>query len=230
MTRETRSEQLQRRRSRERKDSVTGIVTKVFQHDGTEKEPSNHEVNVQYSNRAEEVKRIPVLSDRNGSVSVPQVGDAVEVDFFKGLTQRPYVASVIHTDKNRAPLARSGHFRRRFGPDDSPALYLEAEPSDHSAGTPDVVRIAKKPDGVSDPTTTVEVDDSGSKTAVTVETDGDITLKADGNIVIDNGGTPKPSLTKDAVLEYEDTQPDGSTAIKETKTVSNNETTSTKID
>lgn len=233
-TRETQSQYLRRKNKSESWQNVTGFVTKVFEHDGTEDQISNHEVNVQLAGRAEEMKRIPVHTDHNGSIYVPQKNDMVEIGFLKSKTQRPYVANVVYTDENRAPLARSGHFRRRFGPDGGPYLFIEAEPSDHSAGDPDVVRMGKKPDGLSDPTTSVEINDSGATTQVSIETDGDITLKADGDIVIDNNDTPKSVLTEDAVFEYEqrvDTSDgSGGTQTQTTTTVSNSETTSTQID
>jgi len=174
-TRETQSRYLRRWQS------VTGFVTKVFEHDGTEDQISNHEVNVQLAGRAEEMKRIPVHTDHNGSIYVPQKNDMVEIGFLKSKTQRPYVANVIYTDKNRAPLARSGHFRREFGPDSGEKLYIEAEKDDHSAGDPNLVRIAKKSDGLSDPSTEIVLDDSGSETQVRVHTDGNIEVQETDN-------------------------------------------------
>lgn len=231
-SRKTQSKYLRRKNNEESWQNVIGFVTKVHEHDGTEDTISNHEVNVQLASRDEEVKRVPIHTKHNGSVYVPQKGDAVELGFLKSKTQRPYVANVVYTDENRAPLARSGHFRRQFGDEEAggPFLFFEAETADHSAGDPEVLRMGKKPDGLSDPTTSVEIDDSGSTTQINIETDGDINLTADGNIVIDNGDTPKSVLTEDAVFEYEDELSDGSTDTKTTTKVSNGETTSTQID
>jgi hypothetical protein len=69
---------------------------------------------------------------------------------------------------------------------------------------------------------------------ITLKTDGDIRLEAGGDIVIEEGGTAKPVLTEDATFEYEDTgdTSDGtaSAQTKTTTTVSNGESTNTKID
>jgi len=69
---------------------------------------------------------------------------------------------------------------------------------------------------------------------INLESDGDITVSAGGDIIVDNNGTPKSVLTEDAVFEYEqriDTSGGGGgTQTKTTTTVSNGETTSTEID
>lgn len=162
MTRETQSRYLKRKNDNESWQNVTGFVTKVHEHTGEEDQISNHEVNVQTSNQAEEFKKVPVHTDHNGSIYVPQVNDMVELGFLQSKTQRPFVSNVVYTNEQRAPLARSGHFRRRFdGPEDSD-LFLEAEKRDHSAGDPDTVRLAVKEDGLSDPVARIEVDLSGS--------------------------------------------------------------------
>lgn len=214
------------------RDPAVGVVTKVYEHDSIE-DVSNHEVNVRLVTNEEEKRGIPVHTSRHGSTYVPQEGDFVEVGFLGGKTQKAYVAGFAHSYESRAPLGRAGHWRHRFG-DSSPYLFVEAEKSDHSAGSPDVVRLAKKSDGLSDPSTKVEIDDSGSSTQVNIETDGDINISADGNVYIDEGGTPKKVLTEDAVFEYEDTgdTSDGtaSAVTKTTSKVSNGEVTQTEIE
>lgn len=180
-TRETQSRYMRRKNKQESWQQVIGFVTKVHEHDGTEDVISNHEVNVQLATQAEELKRVPVHTDHNGSITVPQKGDAVEIGFLKSKTQRPFVSNIVYTDEERAPLARSGHFRREFGSDSGDKLYIEAETADHSAGDPEVVRIAKKSDGLSDPSTEITLDDSGANPEITINTDS-------GSIVI-NGGT-----------------------------------------
>lgn len=180
MPRGTQSEYLTRKNRLESWNNVIGFITKVHEHDGKENRLSNHEVNVQLTHREEEFRNVPVHTDHNGSIYVPQKGDAVEVGFLKSQTQKPFVANVVYTDENRAPLARAGHFRREFGADAGDKLYIEAEPSDHSSGDPDLVRIAKKSDGLSDPSTEIVLDDSGSDPEVRINTDS-------GSIVINDG-------------------------------------------
>lgn len=185
-----------------------GRVTSVFVNDGTG-ETSNYEVNVALVNNEQEFRRIPVHATRTGHISVPQVGDVVEVGFLNSGTQAPYVSGFIYTNTTRPPLGKEGHWRHRFG-SDSPYLFIEAEKSDHTAGDPDVVRIGKKEDGLSDPTTTVEVDDSGSTTEVTIDCEGDVTINADGVVKLgDSSGTYEPVARKGDSVEVSD--PDSGT-------------------
>lgn len=189
---------------RHARDATVGSVVRVFEHTN-ESDNSNHEVSVLLRDGGKEPRRVPVLSKRIGEAVVPQIGDTVFIEFLDGTSNAPVVTQVAHNDANRAPLARAGHWRQEFGPERAESLYLEAETSDHSAGEPDIVRIAKKPDGLSDPSAAVEMDDSGPETTVRIKgncsleinVDGDVTLSAGGNIVLDEGGTAKKVATED---------------------------------
>jgi len=156
--------------------SEVGIVTNVTTHTDTD-DRSNHEANVKLLTEDEELRRIPIHTSRTGSVSVPQPGDVVAVQFL-GNGTGPYVAGFTHNVDERAPLARRGHVRHKFG-ESAPFLFIEAEPADGSAGSPDTVRVATKQDGLSDPDTEVTVNASGSTTDVQIDVDGDVTINAD---------------------------------------------------
>jgi len=145
--------------------SSVGFITKVFEHNDPE-DKSNHEVNVQLTNRDEEYRRIPVHTNKSGGVYVPKKNDFVEVGFIGGKTNKPYVAGFAHDIENRAPLGRSGHWRQKFEQENDNDLYIEAERSDHDSGSPNVVRFAVKEDGLSDPVARIELDSSGSDTTV----------------------------------------------------------------
>jgi len=156
---------------------MLGIVSKVHEHDGTEERLSNHEVNVQLRSRDESFKNVPIHTTYNGSVYIPQEDDVVELGFLKSDTQRPFVANVVYTDTKRAPLGRAGHRRTEYQSDSGPNMYLEAEPQDHSAGEPDVLRFAVKEDGLSNPVARIELDNSGESAQIRLtrgpdETDG----------------------------------------------------------
>lgn len=162
MPRKSKANMDKRSQARNRWDSVLGIVSKVHAHDGTEERFSNHEVNVEMRNRDESFKLVPIHTDYNGSIYVPQKGDVVELGFIKSGSQSPFVANVIYTENNRAPLGRAGHDRTEYTNKSGDNLYLEAEPVDHSAGDPGVVRFAVKGDGLSDPIARIELDNSGN--------------------------------------------------------------------
>lgn len=180
------------RASRQRRSALVGTVTTVYTRTNSA-DAGNVEVDVQSRTLSNQLRRVPLgVSDQVATATVPQVGDGVVVVFLTGESRNPVVVSVIPNASGQAPLARAGHWRHEWG-----SLYLEAEPADHSAGEPDVVRMGVKPDGVSDPTTEVAVDDSGSTTQISIDTDGDITVSADGDIVIDQGGTAAPVAVQD---------------------------------
>jgi hypothetical protein len=61
----------------------------------------------------------------------------------------------------------------------------------------DWARTAVKSSDDGEPSTKVEVNDSGGKTKVNIETDGDINISAGGDVVIDEGGTAKRVATED---------------------------------
>lgn len=201
--------------------AVIGEVTKVFEHT-KESDFSNHEANVRIQHSEEEFRKIPIVASYSQQARVPQTGDFVIVDFIDGQSQNPVITGFLHTRSDRAPIARSGHWRHQFGSDGK--LFVEAEPSDHSAGDADIVRIAKKLDGLSDPSTAIELDDSGSNsiarlwngnlsaevddttaslslesggtTVATVEIDdaGNITIEADSDLVL---SAPNGNVTVD---------------------------------
>lgn len=169
------------------KNPVIGKVTRVFDKESDDIEEGNIEVNVQTRRGDGELRRVPVLlSDRIGHVSVPQKGDFVLVEFLRGDGVSPLVTATVYTDKTRSPLAREGHWRHEFGdPDEDEFVYLEAEPADGSAGDAELVRFGVKENGLSEPTTEVAVDTSGETTSVRIETDGDVSVSADGEVSLE---------------------------------------------
>lgn len=221
-----------------------GTVTKVFTRRETDDSGpdafSNHEANVQLHTGAEEPRRIPVHQDFPGTAGVPKKGDFVRIAYLQGRTESGVIVGYAYNvDENRPPVAEPGHWRRKFDTGGDEHIYVEAERTDHGEIDPgnddyDVYRIAKKEDGLSDPTTQIALDNSGSSPHVRIETDGDITISAGGDVLIDEGGTATPVLTENAVFEYEDTGDTGdgsaSPTTKTTSTVSNGEVTETEIE
>lgn len=187
MARKTYTEYIENRGSGSSIDNVVGFVTKVYEHDGTENSISNHEVNVQRRTQDQEFRRIPVLTDHEGSIYVPQKGDAVKVGFLASKTPRPVVEDVIYTDEVRAPLGRSGHWRRRLDDEDGDSLWLEAEPKDHSAGDPETLRMAVKKEGLDDPAARIEIDLSGTEPVIRLTRGEDEQGNTDMGLELDFG-------------------------------------------
>lgn len=229
------------------RNATLGHVVKVYEHTDPN-DNSNHEASVIIRDGEKEPRRIPILSNHTGEAIVPQQGDFVLIEFLEGKTDTPVITDVIQNDENRAPLARAGHWRHEFGPDRDQSLYIEAEPADHSDGNPEIIRIARKPDGLSDPSTSIELDDSGSTPVVRVQgecdvelditgdsnltiggnvdltVDGTVNLTGKGDVVIDQGGTAKRVATEDHTHNFTDA--DGNTGT----TGGPDDTTSSKVE
>lgn len=220
---------------------VTSVWTRTTTDDSGSDAPSNHEASVRLQTQDDQPRRFPIHQDFPGTAGVPKKGDFVRVAYVQSYTESPVIVGYAYTDDddNRPPIAQPGHWRRRFETGGSEDIFVEAERIDHAEIDPgtndyDVFRIAKKSDGLSDPSTQVAIDDSGSNPHVKIETDGDITISAGGDVVIDEGGTTKSVLTEDAIFEYEqriDTgNGSGGTTTETTTTVSNGEITETEIE
>ena len=177
---------------------IVGIVTEVYTHTEPD-DDSNVEVDVQLRDGSKSMSRVSVLPTRTGHIDVPMVGDQVKVDYLAGPNKIPVVTERSYTPTTRAPFARAGHWRHEFDRDAEESLYLEAEPADHSAGEPEVLRMGIKPDGLSDASTAVEIDRSTTPPTVRVQSDtanvdvettnGDISLEATNGEITINAST-----------------------------------------
>lgn len=201
------TDHIQSKQSNREKALFIGKVTKVWEKTDNKTETANIEINVADVSGKHELRRVPFVNDDHaGHVRVPQVGESVVVDYVKGEGRVPVAVGLTSDDRDgyRSPNANEGHWRHEWKdrPDDSgDNLYLEAEPADHSGGAPELVRMAIKPDGLSDPTTEVTVDNSGSEPKISLSTDGTVTVDCD---TIELGsGSLASVLNENAVIEYE---------------------------
>jgi len=189
--------------------SKIAVVDEVIEH--TEKDDtSNHEVSVIYLDEPNaESRTIPLIQPRNNSAHLPVEGDFVLVEHLDSRENFPVATGGVHTFSEKAPLAKAGMSRHKYG-----NLYMEAyAPSDGSGGLlGQWVRLSKKSsdDQTSDDADavieiddrepngaitrmkgengSVTIDDTGSKTEISIDTDGDVNINADGNIVLAGGG------------------------------------------
>lgn len=224
--RKSRSDLKEESRKNKQKGTTIAQVTQTIEAPSSPGDKSNVIANVIYRNSEKELRGIPVsITNHRGHTIVPQKNDWVRVEYRGPTGEFPEITAFVYTPEQLPALARPGHWRHEFRQDSSSNLYIEAEPSDHSAGNPDVVRMGVKEDGLSDPTTEVAVDDSGESTKVQIKTDGDIHLSADGDILIDQGGTAEPVAKQNH--DHDHTRADGSTGTTETP---NQDGTKTKIE
>lgn len=189
------SNEIRKTSQQKEKALVFGRVSKVWDKQSDDLEEGNIEVNVITRSQQNEIRRVPLTHfDHSGHVSVPQEGDPIILDYTSGTGRTPVaVASTQNEqDEHRAPNALAGHWRHEW-PGENDNVYLEAEPADGSSGMPDLVRMGIKPGGIQSPTTEVAVDNSGDSPQIRIETDGDIELNADGDILISTDtGEPTP--------------------------------------
>ena len=180
-----------------------GEVSEVHTKEGDEPEQGNIEVNVQDVGGESELRKVPfTATDHPGHVTVPEVGDTVVVDYVKGRGRTPVAVGLSPDDRDekRSPNAKEGHWRHEWAQESGDNLYLEAEPSDHSGGTPDVVRMGIKSGGLEDATTEISVDNSGDEPEIKLNTDGKVTVDCD---TIELGsGSLASVLNENAVIEY----------------------------
>jgi len=155
------------------KAPVIGRVSQVYEKTDDKVETGNIEVNVQTTNVDHQFRRVPVVAtDHAGHAFVPEVDDYVVVDFTKGEGTEPIVVGASPTRSNRAPNARAGQWRHEWGSGDE-RLYLEAQPADNSAGTPELIRLAVKSDGLSEPITELVLNTSGDSHTISADVGDD---------------------------------------------------------
>lgn len=191
---------------------VFGRVSKVWDKTSDAIDEGNIEVNVLTRSQSNELRRVPLTHfDHSGHVSVPQEGDPIVLDYTSGRDRTAVAVASTHNeqDAHRAPNALAGHWRHEW-PGDTDNVYLEAEQADGSDGMPDLVRMGIKPGGLETATTEVAVDNSGSSPKIRIETDGDIELNADGDILINTAAGAEPVAKQNHTHAYSWTDSGGS--------------------
>jgi hypothetical protein len=139
--------------------ALIGKVTRIFQHDDTSETSAINANVITREKDKQHLRNIPVLiSEHTGHISVPQKDDYVLVEFLEGASSAPVITEVVHNDDNENPKARAGHWRHEFRRETGDNLYLEAESADQTAGESELVRLAVKQDGLSEPVARIELD------------------------------------------------------------------------
>ena len=227
-----------------------GQVTKVYEHTDPD-DDSNLEVDVLVENMPTSdgqfedytYRRVAIAQPHAEAAFVPSKGDSVLLTFIE--KNNPIVIGYVYTAENRAVLAGEGVIR--FKRDD---LYTEMD------GFGDWVRFSKKASADDDRAAadalvelddtndggpiaraeagngSVEVDDSGSETVVTIESEGDVTINvSNGDVNVSanslsvNGGGKPVLIEGAAVVEdghsHTYTDADGNTNTTSTESINN---------
>lgn len=144
-----------------------GIVTQTFTREA-EDSPNNLQVNVRLRGSGVELQRVPVAVGRVGILLSPREGDLVVVIFVGGDLNAPVVLGSVYDDQNQPPVGAC-----------EDAVY---QPPDEESGGVRRIHL-EMPSG-----SLITVEDEkmliqSGGTEITVLRDGDITVKAAGNIV-----------------------------------------------
>ena len=172
-----------------------GVVTQVYSHEsGSDK--NNYECDVRLRDSSLELKRVPVCTQRVGSVAICNQNDLVLIQFLHGDIHSAIITGRLYNDVDRPPEAKSKEFVY-ISPDEAESgtrrFYLEL-PNDNKLLLDDdklVVEMGK---------TKLTINNSGdvvvkSEAKVTVQAKGDTTIKSDGNVDLSAGGDVKLSGT-----------------------------------
>lgn len=154
---------------KEQSNPTMGTVTQVYEHIG-EDDTSNFEADVQILDGNSKPQTCMIENSGSGAIDIPEAGDKVIIDYRQG-GKKPFITGTAYTTTDRPPVGTAGTYRRRFESRASPAgpgnLYLEANtsyyPNSQGKGSESidksnlkskasVIRIAKREEGVADPT------------------------------------------------------------------------------
>jgi phage baseplate assembly protein gpV len=102
-----------------------GIVKKVYPH-GTDSDTDNYACDVEIKNSQLLLKRVPISTDRIGTVAIPNLNDLVLLAFVKGDVNQPIVIGRLYNDQDRPPLNNNDEVIFRLPLDDSDDKTLKA--------------------------------------------------------------------------------------------------------
>ena len=205
-----------------------GVVEAVYPHSGAD-DDGNYAADVRLKNSALLLPRVPISTDRIGTVAPPNVGDLVLLAFGGGDVNAPVLIGRLYTNQDRPPLSRPDEvvFRLPLAADDDASVLAAVR--NHQDASP-----ARTLDVQLPPRITVHLDDSGVRataghtevkltqpdgsggtvtivsggTTITLDQDGDLTIQAagaldltaDGDVSI-SGRSVKIKAQLDATLE-----------------------------
>lgn len=96
-----------------------GIVSQVFEHLNAE-DNSNFECNVIVDGEDFEDRALPYIGGHSDHIAAPKVGEKVLMLFREGENSRPVLIGMGYTNRDRAPVARSGMYRDVYESEGSP--------------------------------------------------------------------------------------------------------------
>src|SRR5262245_47865 len=87
------------------KTSELGVVTQVYSHESSS-DKNNYECDVRLRDSELELKRVPVSTQRLGSVAIPNKDDLVLVQYLNGDIHSAIISGRLYNSKDRPPQAK----------------------------------------------------------------------------------------------------------------------------
>lgn len=163
--------------------SELAVVEEQHSH-ASDSDKDNYSCTVALRNSGIVLKKVPVTTARIGSVSLPNIGDLVLVQFVNGNINAPVITGCLYNEEHRPPVNGDGKTVMHFplGEDDDNAVHVEFSGQDNRALALKLgkgLEINIKDD---DPVIDIQVD--GGKAAITIARDGEINIQSDGNVTL----------------------------------------------
>jgi phage baseplate assembly protein gpV len=178
-------EEVARQRSAE-----LATVEEVFPAD-----PDNYDATVVLRDSQLVLKHVPLLTTRKGFASVTDVGDLVLVQFIGGDLNRPVIVGTLYNDEDRPPDNKEQqavvHLPASADADSALRLELnEASPMGLTLNVGSALKVTLQDD---DPVVSIDVGGKATLSiersgAVTLDSSGELNLKAGSNFKIEAGG------------------------------------------
>lgn len=190
-----------------------GVVTAIQPHSAGG-DSDNYSCDVRLKNSGLALKRVPIGTDRIGTVAPPNVGDLVLLAFERGDVNQPLVIARFYNDEDRPPLSEADEvvFRLPLAAGDDESILAAIR--NHASASPPRELIIEMP-----PKITVRITDGtvratagpselfidqsrGSGGQVTLVTGGTtITLDQDGDATVEAAGAMTLRAQRDLTLE-----------------------------
>lgn len=131
--------------------------------------------------------RVPVAASRKGMAAIPDVGDLVLVQFLGGEANAPIITGSLYNDEDRPPVNAEGEAVLRLPVDagEGEGVELRVASATASAATLALgasLRVELKDD---DPVVVIDVGDG--KATLKIESDGTVTLTSGKALAIEGG-------------------------------------------
>ncbi|GAA3816134.1 phage baseplate assembly protein V [Cellulomonas soli] len=192
------------------------VVEDVHPH-AEESDDDNYAVDLVLRGSGLALRRVPVATDRIGTVAIPNVGDLVLVAFLQGDVNAPLVIGRVYDDEDRPPTSTTDEvvFRLPLAADDDASVLASIRNhADDAAADPARELVIRMPPKITvrivDGTVTatagaseLRLDQSGSSGGTVRVSSGSTTvvMDQDGDVTVESSGSVQLTASRDLTLE-----------------------------